>query len=176
MRKKPNDEAFRPSFEFSRRSWDQRLSDFNRFSQQKHGVVIPVSYYIPMFWGILKKWNIRFAQKFLIWTELILLNYIKKTKTPNKTYFHETLLSDCGFVKWIVWFVSKKKAQGKLCKCDISLSNMGEKLLRSHITEKKHKKCLLEYCYLVYFDYKMTFLVVNQVSKYFEIAILKDLK
>ena len=32
LRKKPGDEAFRVSFKFPRRGWDQRLADFNRFS------------------------------------------------------------------------------------------------------------------------------------------------
>ena len=32
MRKKPGDEAFRVSFKFPRRGWDQSLSDFNIFS------------------------------------------------------------------------------------------------------------------------------------------------
>ena len=32
MRKKPGDEAFWLSFKFLRRGWDQRLADFNRFS------------------------------------------------------------------------------------------------------------------------------------------------
>ena len=40
--KKPVDEAFRASFKFPRRGWDQRLADFDRSLQQKHGVVTPV--------------------------------------------------------------------------------------------------------------------------------------
>ena len=32
LRKKPGDEAFRVSFKFPRRGWDQRLANFNRFS------------------------------------------------------------------------------------------------------------------------------------------------
>ena len=32
LRKRPGDEAFRVSFKFPRRGWDQRLADFNRFS------------------------------------------------------------------------------------------------------------------------------------------------
>ena len=35
MRKKPGDEAFRVSFKFPRRGWDQRLVDFNRFPNIK---------------------------------------------------------------------------------------------------------------------------------------------
>ena len=47
MRKKPGDEAFRASFKFLSGGWDQRLADFNRFSQSKHGIVTPV-YHISM--------------------------------------------------------------------------------------------------------------------------------
>ena len=61
---------------------------------------------------------------------------------PNKTYFHETWLSDSRFVGWIARSVSKETAHCKLCKCDISLSNMGEKALQSHAAGKKHKKRL----------------------------------
>lgn len=32
-----------------------------------------------------------------------------KNKTSNKTYFHETWLSDSKFMEWIVRFKKKKK-------------------------------------------------------------------
>ena len=35
MRKKPGDKAFRVSFKFPRPGWDQRLADFNRFSNKE---------------------------------------------------------------------------------------------------------------------------------------------
>ena len=63
-----------------------------------------------------------------------------KNIMPNKTYFHETWLSDSRFVGWIARSVSKETAHCKLCECDISLSNMGEKALQSHAAGKKHKK------------------------------------
>ena len=50
---------------------------------------------------------------------------------PNKTYFHESWLFD-RFVEWIARSNSKENAYCKICKCVISLSNMGEKALRSH--------------------------------------------
>ena len=53
---------------------------------------------------------------------------------PNKTYFHESWLSDSRFVEWIAYC--------KLCKCTISLSNVGEKALRGHANGKKYKKRL----------------------------------
>ena len=40
-------------------------------------------------------------------------------------------------MEWIVRSVSKENVQGKLCKCDISLSNKGDKTLHSHATGKK---------------------------------------
>ena len=45
-----------------------------------------------------------------------------KNKTSNKTYFHETWLSDSKFMEWIVRFKKKKKKKnprGKFCKCNI---------------------------------------------------------
>ena len=44
-----------------------------------------------------------------------------KNKTSNKTYFHETWLSDSKFMEWIVRFKKKKKKnpRGKFCKCNI---------------------------------------------------------
>ena len=38
----PGDKVFWALFKFPRRGWDQRLADFNRSLQQKHGVVTPV--------------------------------------------------------------------------------------------------------------------------------------
>ena len=62
---------------------------------------------------------------------LILLFYLDeiKNKMPNKTYFQKSWLSDSRFVKWIVRSNSKENAHGKLCKCVIGFSNMGEKAL-----------------------------------------------
>ena len=50
----------------------------------------------------MRKGSIRFAQKYLTITELIM--YLLKIKImPNKTYFH-----DSRFMESIVWSVSKK--------------------------------------------------------------------
>ena len=42
LRNKSGDEAFQASFKSPRHGWDQRLTDFNRFLQYKHGIVTPV--------------------------------------------------------------------------------------------------------------------------------------
>ena len=60
----------------------------------------------------------------------------------NKTYFHESCLSDSRFVEWVARSNSKENAYCKLCKCVISLSNMGDTALRSHADGKKRKKRL----------------------------------
>ena len=59
---------------------------------------------------------------------------------PNKTRFQETWLSDSGCMEWIVPSVSNKMFQAKLCKCGISLSNIGEKALHSHTAGERNKK------------------------------------
>ena len=59
---------------------------------------------------------------------------------PNKTSFQETWLSDSGCMEWIVPSVSNKVFLGKLCKCGISLSNIGEKALHNNAPGEKNKK------------------------------------
>ena len=51
----------------------------------------------------MRKGSIRFAQKYLTLTELIMYLLKIKIKMPNKTYFH-----DSRFMESIVWSVSKK--------------------------------------------------------------------
>ena len=79
--------------------------------------------FFKMYW-IDNKFNLIF---------LVLLFYLEETKNkmPNKTYFHKSWLSDSRFVEWIAHSKSKENAYCKICKCVISLSNMGEKALRS---------------------------------------------
>lgn len=50
---------------------------------------------------------------------------------PNKAHFYGHWISDSRFMEWIVRSASKENVQIKLYKCDISLSNMGEKELHS---------------------------------------------
>ena len=90
--------------------------------------------FFKMYW-IDNKFNLIF---------LILLFYLDKTKNkmPNKTYFHESWLSDIRFGEWIARSNSKENSYCKICKCVISLSNMDEKALHSHADGKKHKKRL----------------------------------
>ena len=59
---------------------------------------------------------------------------------PNKTSFQETWLSDSGCMEWIVPSVSNKVFLAKLCKCGISLSNIGEKALHNNTPGEKNKK------------------------------------
>ena len=66
-----------------------------------------------------------------------------KSKMPNKTGFQETWLPDSGCMEWIVRSVSNKMLKAKLCKCDISLSNMSEKALHSHAFGEKNKKRII---------------------------------
>ena len=49
---------------------------------------------------------------------------------PIKT-FQGSWLSDSSFLEWIARLLKKKMPYCKLCKCVISLSNMGEKALRT---------------------------------------------
>ena len=73
---------------------------------------------------------------------LILLFYLDDTKNkmPNKAYFHKPCLSESDLWIGLRRSNSKENAHYKLCKCVISLSNIGKKALRSHANGKKHKK------------------------------------
>lgn len=57
---------------------------------------------------------------------------------PNKIRSHETWIFDSGIMEWVKWSVTKENAQGRLCKCDISLSKIAEKALHSHAARSKH--------------------------------------
>ena len=61
---------------------------------------------------------------------------------PHKAYFHRSWLSEADLWIGLQRSDSKENARYKLCKCVISLSNIGEKALRSHVNGKKHKKRL----------------------------------
>ena len=63
-------------------------------------------------------------------------------KMANGKYFLQSWLSDSRFAEWVAQTCSKENGLCKLCKCDISLSNMGEKSLGSHAKGKKHTKKL----------------------------------
>ena len=105
------------------------------------------------FWSISMKWYLKFQKNSLKCTELIInltfwvfnsaiLFRWDKSKMLNETYFHESRLSDNRFAEWIASSNSKENAYYKLCKCVISLSNMGEKALHSPADGKKHKERL----------------------------------
>lgn len=81
--------------------------------------------------------KIRFAQKSLTCTELTMnltqyftvLQFLHSfhshkinTKIPHKAYFHGRLISDSGFMEWIVRY---ENAQSKLCQYDITSLNVG---------------------------------------------------
>ena len=70
----------------------------------------------------------------------------------NKTGFQETWLPDSECMELIVQSVSNKMLKAKLCKCDISLSNMSKNALVAMLLERRIRKGLLEYYYLVHYS------------------------
>lgn len=70
----------------------------------------------------------------------------------NKTGFQETWLPDSECMELIAQSVSNKMLKAKLCKCDISLSNMSKKALVDMLLERRIRKGLLEYYYLVHYS------------------------
>lgn len=65
------------------------------------------------------------------------------------------MTQNSGFMEWIVRSVSKENVQDKLCKCGVSLSNMGEKALHSHAAGKRRKKRFIGVLLFVYFYCKV---------------------
>ena len=57
-----------------------------------------------------------------------------------KTYFHEEWLTNVKYKLWAVKTKEKTVARCTLCKCDISLSNMGSRALDDHACGKKHSE------------------------------------
>ena len=70
----------------------------------------------------------------------------------NKTGFQETWLPDSECMELTAQSVSNKMLKAKLCKCDISLSNMSKNALVAMLLERRIRKGLLEYYYLVHYS------------------------
>ena len=78
--------------------------------------------------------------KWFILSTLVLCRMSKKIK---QTYFQESWLSS-EFKSWVCKASLNIDTRCKLCKVNISLSNMGVTALKSHVKNNTHKKLVQE--------------------------------